>query len=72
MSIQTGQTINFTSQYIRGNGSWKVMKIWNDGQVWLARLGKKGQLLTPNTDNQMNVTMATISEAVTVGTAKVI
>jgi len=70
--IAVNQKIQFTSQYIRGNGTWQVLKVWNDGQVWLAKLGKKGQMLTPNAENLMNVQMATINESLNIGTAKLI
>ncbi len=69
--LTVNQTVTFNSQLVRGNGAWKIMKIWNDGQVWLAKFGKKGQLLTPNQDNQMNVSMVTLLKAIEVGTAKV-
>jgi len=68
--MRVNDKITFNSQYVRGQGTWQVMKIWNDGQVWLAKLGKKGQLLTPNADNQMNVPTTIISEALRIGTAK--
>jgi len=70
--ITVSQKIQFNSQFVKAQGTWQVMKIWNDGQVWLAKLGKKGQLLTPNADNQMNVNIAIINEAITIGTATVL
>lgn len=68
--MKVNDKITFNSQYVKGQGTWQVMKIWNDGQVWLAKLGKKGQLLTPNADNQMNVTLDIINQAIIIGTAK--
>jgi outer membrane usher protein FimD/PapC len=67
-----GQKITFSSQFVKAQGTWQVMKVWQDGRVWLAKLGKKGQLLTPNQDNQMNVPVTTISEALVIGTATLI
>ena len=69
--MTSGTKITFNSLYVRGQGTWQVMKVWNDGQVWLAKLGKKGQLLTPNADNQMNVPVSVIDQAIAIGTAKI-
>ena len=65
--------LEFTdTQYKKGNGKWRVMRVWNDGVCFLARLNDAGELLPCKPKNMLNLKDELIAMAIEVGTGKVV
>jgi hypothetical protein len=71
--MTAGTKIKFTnSQLIKANGEWQVMRVWQDGQIFLGRLNSKGELLSANAKNMINLYASHIEAAIQTGTAQII
>ena len=69
--VQKGLTVKMNSQLLCANGTWRVYNL-RGTEAHLARVGVRGQMLTPNRENLLTLDVAVLEQALSVGTAQVL